>query len=386
MLPVLTAAAFLVFAQAFMVAPILPRLARVFEADVGLVGLAVPGYLIPYGLMTLLWGPWADRIGARSVIIVSLVLFVGLTAATATAPGAGSFVAWRVATGVGASGIVPTSLGLIGDLVPYRRRGHAIGWLFGGMAGGMAVGSTAGALAEPYIGWRGLFVVVALLGAVLLAVAWARVPGPTRRLEAARPAVVARGYATLLSGHRARRTYVYVALNAVLHSGVYTWLGLYLSERFGLGPVGVGLALMGYGLPGFALGPLVGRRADRSGRARLVPLGVAIGGIAALGLAAPVPLAVAVALVTVLSLGYDLTQPLLAGIVTDLPGPRGQAVSFMAVTLFSGFGLGSLLFQAALRSGFTVALSGFGLLALVAAVVALPVFASERARAAPIDP
>jgi predicted MFS family arabinose efflux permease len=155
-------------------------------------------------------------------------------------------------------------------------------------------------------------------------------------------------------------------------------LGLYLHQRFGLGPVGVGLALLGYGIPGFALGPLIGRLADRHGRARLVPAGVGVGALAVLGLAAPVPLVAAALLVTLLSLGYDLTQPLLAGIVTDLPGQRGQAVAFMAVTLFVGFGVGSLVFQAALTFGFTIALTLFGVVAALAAVLALPTFADEQ--------
>jgi predicted MFS family arabinose efflux permease len=54
-------------------------------------------------------------------------------------------------------------------------------------------------------------------------------------------------------------------LNAVFHSGVFTWLGLYFSRRYGLGEVGIGLAILGYGIPGFLLGPLIGRAADRWG-------------------------------------------------------------------------------------------------------------------------
>ena len=379
MLAVLTAAAFLVFAQAFMVAPILPRLGQVFRADVGFVGLAVPGYLIPYGVMTLLWGPVADRVGRRPVIVVSLLLFVALSALTATAGDPGGFVLWRMATGAAAGGIVPVGLALIGDVVPYERRGRAIGWLFGGMAGGMAVGSTAGALAEPFIGWRGLFLIAAASGAGLAAAAVMTIPRRPPPPRSARPAIL-RGYVALLRLSRARRTYAYVGFNAVLHSGIYTWLGLYLHQRFGLGPVGVGLGLLGYGIPGFLLGPLIGRLADRYGRARLIPAGVAVGALAAFGLAAPVPLVAAALLVTLLSMGYDLTQPLLAGIVTDLPGHRGQAVAFMAVTLFTGFGVGSLLFQAALTLGFPIALSGFGVAALLAGALAVPTFAQERVR------
>jgi hypothetical protein len=41
---------------------------------------------------------------------------------------------------------------------------------------------------------------------------------------------------------RAQRTYAYVLVNAVVHSGIYTWLGLYLRRRYGLGEAGIGLA------------------------------------------------------------------------------------------------------------------------------------------------
>jgi hypothetical protein len=45
---------------------------------------------------------------------------------------------------------------------------------------------------------------------------------------------------------------------------------------------------------------------------------------------------------TTLSLGYDVTQPLFAGIVTSLGGNRpGQAMGVNVFALFVGFGLGS---------------------------------------------
>lgn len=50
----------------------------------------------------------------------------------------------------------------------------------------------------------------------------------------------------------------------------------------------------------------------------------------------------------------------------------------MAFYLFVGFGLGSLLFQAALMTGFTGALSLLGVTALMAAGVALVLFRKER--------
>jgi len=194
----------------------------------------VPAYLVPYGVMTLVWGPLSGRVGRARVILASLAAFVALTAATGAVNSAGMFIAARLVTAVGASGIVPVALALVGDLVPYERRGRALGWLFGAMAG-IAFGSTLGALAEPVIGWRGLFFVVAGLAAVVLAALVPRRDGlggrPPPDARRAKPRDVVAGYVRLLGLSRARHTYAYVLLNAVLQSGVYTWLGVYLARR-----------------------------------------------------------------------------------------------------------------------------------------------------------
>lgn len=388
MLAVLTAAAFVIFAQIFMIAPILPALARAFVTTPGMVGLAVPAYLIPYGAMTLVWGPVSDRIGRRPVIIGSLAAFTLLTGLTALAPTAAVFIWLRVATAVGASGVVPIALALIGDRVPYAQRGRALGWLFGGMAGGIAFGAAGGALGQPMLGWPGLFLAAAAAGAVLLgaAVALQSLP-PTPRPATPPPLrAVAAGFTELLRQPRARLTYGYVLLNAVVQSGVYTWLGIFVQQRFGLGELGIGLTLLGYGIPGFLFGPLIGRAVDRYGRARIIPAGVALTAACALALAAPLPRLGVQAAIVALSLGYDMTQPPLAGIVTDLRGHRGQAMGLNVFTLFTGLGLGSLLFQAALTAGFTPAFAAFGLAALVAAALAVPLFRHERPHAPTADP
>lgn len=376
---------FLIFFQAFMVAPLIAQLAREFGSSTDLLGLAVPAYLLPYGVMTLLWGPLSDRVGRKVVILGSAAAFAILTALTAMADGPGWFIVFRVITAVGASGVVPISLALVGDLFPYQRRGRALGWLFGAMAGGMAFGSSAGALLEPLVGWAGLFLGVATLAATVLAFLTARRSlldegrgSPRQRRTVGE---VGRGYLALLRQPRGRRTYGYVLINAVIQSGIYTWLGLYLGQRFGLTAVGIGLALLLYGVPGFLFGPRIGRLADRLGRARLIPVGLAVTAVAALLLAVPSPLLVVALAVGILSLGYDLTQPLLAGIVTQLSAHRGQAMGLNVCTLFIGFGVGSLLFQALLTAGFTTALTLSALAAAAAALIGLRVFTSERPQA-----
>lgn len=377
----LAAVTFLIFFQAYMVAPMIPRLSVVFGVSAQRVGLVVPAYLIPYGVSTLFFGLLSDSIGRRRIMFGSLLAFIVLTGFTATARSADQMILWRLLTGFGASGVVPLALALIGELFPYEQRGRPLGWLFGAMAGGMAFGSTFGVMLEPAIGWRGVFLAVSGLGLIGLLLL-----RPYFKLFGDRPATrsvtfegIIAGYKHLFALPRGRRTYSYVFINAIFHSGVFTWLGFYFSRRYGLGEVGIGIALLGYGVPGFLLGPVIGRAADRWGRRWLVPAGVGIAALSGALLIPSLPLLWAAVAVTILSLGYDMTQPLLAGIVTALdPKRAGQAMGLNVFALFIGFGVGSLLFGWALQLGLGVALTIFSAVQLAAALVALALFRSER--------
>jgi hypothetical protein len=83
--------------------------------------------------------------------------------------------------------------------------------------------------------------------------------------------------------------------------------------------------------------------------------------------------------VLVLSIGFALTQPLFAGIVTDLGGHKhmGQAMGLNVFLLFNGFGLGALVFGRMLGEGFNMPLLWFALGELILAAAAVWLFSDE---------
>lgn len=380
LLRVFALATFIIFFQAYMVAPIIPALSKVFGTSIETVGLIVPAYLIPYGISTLAYGVLADRIGIHRVMFASLAAFSVLTMLSATAQSIEQLAMWRLLTGIGASGVVPLALALVGRLYPYEQRGRPLGWLFGAMAGGMAFGSPLGAMIVPFVGWQGLFLVVGAAGAALFLVL---LPYRAVMANTALPVTgtlrdLFNGYRELLGTPRGQRTYGYVLVNSIFHSGVFTWLGVYFERRYGLGSVGIGLAVLGYGVPGFLFGPVIGRAADRWGRARLLPIGLLLSAFSAAALIVGFPALLAPVVAMVLSLGYDMTQPLFAGIVTSLGGKRaGQAMGLNVFTLFVGFGLGSLIFDELLRFGFGLALGVFTVVELGLALLSFALFRTE---------
>lgn len=381
LLRLLATATFVIFFQAYMIAPIIPQLGIYFGTSNEIAGSVVSAYLIPYGIATLIYGVIADRVGIRLVMLFSLSLFIMLSLLTLTAQSIEAMIIWRSLTGLGASGVVPMALVLVGIQFPYEMRGRPLGWLFGAMAGGMAFGSSIGAFLEPFVGWRGLFLIVGASGAVVLVLLLrsGRSLVMTKPVASTSLGTLLAAYRMLLVTSRGARTYGYVFVNSVFHSGVFTWLGVYFEQRYHLGAVGVGLALLGYGVPGFLFGPFIGRMADRYGRGRILPIGLLISAFAAYGLTWDLPLVITAFAVMFLSLGYDMTQPLLGGIVTTLGGQRpGQAMGLNVFMLFVGFGIGSLLFGRLLTLGFGQALTLFAIVEGCLTLASLKLFHSER--------
>jgi predicted MFS family arabinose efflux permease len=248
----------------------------------------------------------------------------------------------------------------------------------------MAFGSTLGAFLNPIIGWRWEFLITAALTAAVLAYAIRL----RRFLEGEivghplSPGKAIAGYWELLTSARGARTYTYILLNSMFHSGVYSWLGLYFWQRYHLGDEGIGLALLGYGIPGMLFGPLFGHMADRVGRKRIIPLGMLIGALAGAAFIPRAPLLWPVAITAVLSLGYDMSHPLLAGISTSLnPSRRGLAMGLNSFSLFSGLGLGALAFEPLLKYGFDTALAVFAFVQLCLAILAAHLFRGEDSSA-----
>ncbi len=380
-LRILSAASFLIFFQSYLVAPLIPALSVEFNSSEQIIGLLVPAYLVPYGISTLFYGPIADRIGSKKILLTLLGVMAVMIAGFATSRNTTDMMAWRFFGGITAGGIIPIGLALLSDLFPYEKRGHAMGWVFGGIAGGVAFGSTLGAFFNPIIGWRAELFVTAFFSAIVFGFAL-RHRSDFEASTKSEPLGFAKtfvGYFQLASSSRGWRGYSVIFLNGMFHSGVFSWLGLFLAERYHLGDKGIGLALLGYGVPGMLLGPYIGRLADRLGRRRLIPVGMLIAALSAAALIPHSPLLWPALVIAVLSLGFDMTHPLLVGIVSSLDAKRrGQVMGLNAFCLFTGFGLGTLVFQICLRKGFVFALAIFATAQLILAIASLAFFKDER--------
>lgn len=382
MLPVyiVSLGTFIIFFQGFMVAPLLPMLSKQFGTTVRHVSFIEPAYLLGYGLFTLVYASLSDRFGRFRIIAFSLVMFCVFTLSTAFVNGVNQMIFLRLLTGIGAAGVAPTTISWIGDTYAYEKRGHALGIFFGSMAGGTAFGATTGALVTSLIGWQWLFAGVAAIGLVIFALILMQQKNIFARTEAVAKTKdnILQSIRDILSTGRARRTYFYVLFNGMFHSGIFAWLGYFFYKNYGLNEFRIGLALLGYGIPGLLLGPLLGRLADRYGRNKIIPVGLSLSGVTVLLLSQNLSLAASHVLVALLSLGFDLSHPLFAAIVTTFSSKKGIATGLFAFSLFVGYGVGSLVLSLIVNIGLDRAFQLYGIGILIAAVCSIVVFKNER--------
>lgn len=160
--------------------PALPAVTRSLHAPATTVQLTLTACLAGMALGQLVVGPMSDRWGRRRPLLVGLVVYVLATALCAVAPNVELLVAFRLAQGLaGAAGIV-IARAVVRDLYD----GMAMARFFSTL---MLISGVAPVVA-PLIGgqilratdWRGVFVVLTVVGIALTALVWTKLPETLR--------------------------------------------------------------------------------------------------------------------------------------------------------------------------------------------------------------
>lgn len=137
-----------------------------------------------FGLMigALIFGPLADRIGRRKIIIFSTLAFGIGTLATAFVQDVNALLAIRFLTGLGLGGAMPNAIAMTSEFNPRRRRATMVMIMFCGFSVGAALGGFLAAALIPHFGWRSVFVVGGLAPLLLVPVLALRLPESVRFL------------------------------------------------------------------------------------------------------------------------------------------------------------------------------------------------------------
>ena len=159
-----------------------PALAREWGLSKGTLGPVFSAGLFGLMLGALLFGPLADRIGRKRIIMLSTLAFGICALATAFVQDVNALLAIRFLTGLGLGGAMPNAIAMTSEFNPRRRRATMVMIMFCGFSVGAALGGLLAAALIPHFGWRSVFVVGGIAPLLLAPILALRLPESVRFL------------------------------------------------------------------------------------------------------------------------------------------------------------------------------------------------------------
>jgi MFS transporter, DHA1 family, multidrug resistance protein len=328
--------------------PALPRLTADLHASASSIQFSLTTCLIGLALGQVLIGPASDKYGRRGPLLCGLVLFVVASAACSQATTAPMLASLRFFQGVGGAAGIVIGRAIVRDLYS----GHAAARFFALL---MLV-TGAGPVLAPQIGaglleltsWRGVFLLLAVAGTLLLGMATFRLPetlSPDRREAGGLRAA-------LVSMRDVGSNPVFLA-NALAAGAGFGSIFAYVSgssfvmeDIYHLSPSVFGLIFAANGVGLVAAGQLSARYVGRVGSRRLLTIGLSVMAVSGVSLLAVVASG-RIGLVGVLPCMFltmasnGLAAPnAMALAMNDFPDAAGSASALLGVLQF---GVGALV-------------------------------------------
>jgi MFS transporter, DHA1 family, multidrug resistance protein len=156
--------------------PALPRISRDLHASASAVQLTLTACLIGISLGQLLLGPISDQVGRRPPLLVGLAAFIVSSVACALAPNIYVLTGCRLVQGIGGAAGIVIARSIVRDLHSGVAMVRFFSTLMLVTGLGPVLAPQIGSWALAFTTWRGIFVILAGFGALLLCTAWLRVP------------------------------------------------------------------------------------------------------------------------------------------------------------------------------------------------------------------
>lgn len=280
---------FLIGSDTFVVAPLLPSLAKTYDVSTTQSGWLVSIYAIGYALTGLVSGPISDRGNRRIILTLGMVVFALATVACAVSPRFWTMFTFRFVTGGAAAVAAPQVWAMIPALVgpDQKRILRVMGYTTAGLSIAQVVGVPLGSLLA-IIDWRIVFPIIGVCSLGLTVTLWYQIPDihPTAAAKKV-------PYLTLLHAPQAITRFLSYLVYTLAFFTVFTYAPTWLEDGLGTSKVTVALIILAGGV-GNTIGSLFGvRLTGRMTPTQAIYLSAVVMGIAYLTLAiSPPPIVV----------------------------------------------------------------------------------------------
>ena len=228
-------------------------------------------------VLGLFFGPIADRLGYRLMMLTGMTLLVAGMFAGGLFPFYGVILIALFLAGLGKSMFDPALQAYVSERVPFHRRGLAIGFLEFSWAGSTLLGIPLIAILIDRLGWRAPFFVMGGLGILGILALSILIEKTARQKATGQSLPIFRGaWRQLLRQRAALGALSYSFWISVANDNLFVVYGAWLEKQFGLSIVALGLGTAVIGIAELAGESFTAALADRLGLKRAL-----IGGLAA---------------------------------------------------------------------------------------------------------
>jgi predicted MFS family arabinose efflux permease len=262
---VLAAGMFAIGTDSFVVAGILPQVARSLDVPIGVAGQMVTLYALSYALLSPVVAATLAHWPRKRLLLAGLAVFVAGNLVTAVAPSIELVLASRLIAGLGAAMFSPTATATGASLVAPEKRAQALAIVIAGLTSATALGSPIGTFIGGLGDWRATMWFVTAVGLVASVAVYAMLPHIP-----ALPAVTLRQRMAPLKDSRVVLT---LLTTLAAYSGlfaVYTYIGVSFDRATGgRAEVLAGLLLL-WGFAATAGNLSAGKLTDRFGSRTII--------------------------------------------------------------------------------------------------------------------
>ncbi|HZP99427.1 MAG TPA: multidrug effflux MFS transporter [Reyranella sp.] len=178
--------------------PALPEAARDLGASVAAMQMTMSVYIFGLAVGQLAYGPLADRFGRRPVLMAGLLLYAAAGVAAAFVPDVHSLIVARLLQALGGCAGLVIGRAIVRDTALPQEAARRLATMNLMVAIGPGAAPVIGGALASALGWRWIFVGLALLGIVNLLFSWRLLPESKSRSAPSKFSAVAHNYGKLL--------------------------------------------------------------------------------------------------------------------------------------------------------------------------------------------
>lgn len=156
--------------------PLGPSLMREFDISPAQFAALVSAYNFSAGICGFFFGVVADRFDRKKLTIIASVVFALSTLVFALAQNYPVLLITRIISGAFGGVLNALVLAIVTDLIPFERRGNAMGTIMSAFSITSVIGIPLGLTLSDFWGWRSSFYFVVLLSFIVLALTTYLIP------------------------------------------------------------------------------------------------------------------------------------------------------------------------------------------------------------------